>query len=76
MSGYQTKVYVVQKATRDGVLGEVIAVKLAYGPAHAIAKRFAPATVHFVVADKSESPNLMAPLGDQGGKPLIANTPR
>ena len=58
MSSYTTKVYVVQKADADGVLGDVIAVKLTHGAAHAIAKRHAPAMVHFAVADKSDALNV------------------
>ena len=53
MSGYVTKVYVVQKAD-----GEVIAVKLTHSSAHAVAKRHAPARVHFAVADKTEELNV------------------
>jgi hypothetical protein len=55
---YETKVYVVQKADRDGNLGEVLAVKLSHGSAHQIAKDHAPAKVHFVIADKSETLNV------------------
>jgi len=58
MSGYQTKVYVVQQAERDGALGPILAVKLSHTAAHAIAKRHAPAKVHFVIADKSEQLNV------------------
>lgn len=58
MSGYTCKVYVVQKADRAGRLyGEVIAVKLTWAEAHAIAKAFAPAKVACVVADKTPHPN-------------------
>ena len=53
MSNYTTKVYVVQKAD-----GEVIAVKLTHGAAHAIAKRHAPARVHFAVANKADELNV------------------
>ena len=58
MSSYQTKVYVVQKADPNGVLGDVIAVKLTHGAAHAIAKQFAPCRVHFAIADKSDELNV------------------
>ena len=58
MSHYVTKVYVVQKADHDGVLGDVIAVKLTHGAAHAIAKQFAPCRVHFAIADKSNELNV------------------
>lgn len=61
MSGYQTKVYVVQKADRDGVLGAVLAVKLTHKAAHTVAKAFAPAKVHFALADKSDQPNMEPP---------------
>ena len=46
MSGYTTKTYVVQQADREGVLGDVLAVKLTHAAAHAIAKRHARAIVH------------------------------
>ncbi len=58
MNGYQTKVYVVQKAGPNGVLGDVIAVKLTHGAAHAIAKAHAPCKVHFAIADKSDEVNV------------------
>ena len=58
MNGYQTKVYVVQKADHNGVLGDVIAVKLTHGAAHSIAKQFAPCRVHFAIADKSDELNV------------------
>jgi hypothetical protein len=54
---YSCKVYVVQKADRDGTLGRVLAAKLTFQAAHAIAKRFAPARVHVVDADKTEDIN-------------------
>ena len=63
MSGYQTKVYVVQKADHYGVPGDVIAVKLTHGAAHAIAKQFAPCRVHFAIADKSDELNVAQRLG-------------
>lgn len=54
-AGYKVKVYVVQKADRQGRLqGEVLAVKLTHTAAHAIAKAHAPAKVTCVLADKSE----------------------
>ena len=59
---YEVKTYVVQKVDGDGRLGAVIAVKLTWSAAHAIAKRQAPAKVLFAVADKDESPNV-----DQNG---------
>ena len=58
MKGYQTKVYVVQAADTAGVLGKVLAVKLNHSAAHAIAKKNAPARVHFVIADKSDTLNV------------------
>ena len=51
MSSYQTKVYVVQKSDVEGNLGRLLAVKLTHAAAHAVAKRHAPAKVHFVLAD-------------------------
>ena len=48
----------MQKFDREGNPGELLAVKLTRGAAHAIAKRNAPATVHFVLADKSDCPNV------------------
>ena len=55
MSGrYAVKVYVVQKADREGRLhGDVLAVKLTHAAAHKIAKEHAPAKVSCVMADKS-----------------------
>jgi len=58
MSSYQTKVYVVQKSDVEGNLGRLLAVKLTHAAAHAVAKRHAPAKVHFVLADKSEQLNV------------------
>ena len=55
---FQTKVYVVQKADPEGKLGQLLAVKLTYAAAHEIAKKNAPAKVHFVVADKSPEKNI------------------
>jgi surfactin synthase thioesterase subunit len=55
---YEVKTYVVQKADVDGVLGEVLAVKLTYEAAHRIAKQHAPAKVHFAVADKTPERNV------------------
>lgn len=55
---YTAKVYVVQKADRLGnLLGPVLAVKLTFEAAHEIAKKFAPAKVTFVMADKTVEPN-------------------
>lgn len=56
---YACKVYVVQKADRQGTLGEVLAVKLTHEAAHAIAKRMAPAKVICVMADKDDCLNAM-----------------
>ena len=50
---FQTKIYVVQKYDRQGNPGEVIALKLTFSAAHAIAKANAPASVGFSIADKS-----------------------
>ena len=58
MSSYQTKVYVVQKADAEGNLGKVLAVKLTHTSAHNVAKRCAPAKVHFVIADKTDFLNV------------------
>lgn len=58
---FQVKVYIVQKYDREGVPGELIAVKLTHTEAHAIAKRAAPAKVHFGIADKTHLVNLMDP---------------
>lgn len=58
MSQYVCKVYVVQQADRQGnLIGEVLAVKLTHRDAHAIARRFAPAKVTMVIADKTPEPN-------------------
>lgn len=54
---YQTKTYVVQKMTRDGNDGPVIAVKLTFQTAHDLAKTHAPARVVFAIADKSDDLN-------------------
>jgi len=43
MAAYTSKIYIVQKYDRQGQPGEVIAVKLTFAAAHAIAKEFAPA---------------------------------
>ena len=45
----------MQKFDREGNPGAFLAVKLTQGAAHAIAKRNAPAKVHFVIADKSDA---------------------
>jgi hypothetical protein len=63
---YEVKVYVVQKGDHEGNLGEILAVKLTYGAAHAVAKQHAPAKVHFAVADKAESRNIFS----HGGLPF------
>ncbi|MCA1775269.1 MAG: hypothetical protein LC676_06570 [Loktanella sp.] len=55
---YTAKVYVVQKADRQGNLhGPVLAVKLTHADAHAVARAFAPARVTCVMADKTPDPN-------------------
>lgn len=59
-AGYQTKVYIVQKAT-----GEVLAAKTSFGPAHTLAKIHAPARVLFAVADKGLGLNVMEHEADQ-----------
>ena len=54
-SKFAVKVYVVQKADRQGRLhGDVLAVKLTHTAAHQIAKDHAPAKVTCVLADKTE----------------------
>ena len=55
---YEVRVYVVQKADHEGRLGDLLAVKLTYAAAHAIAKRKAPARVHVVTADKTDDLNV------------------
>lgn len=58
MSKYTVKVYIVQKADRQGNLyGPIIAAKLTHFEAHQIAKEYAPAKVTFVIADKTMHPN-------------------
>lgn len=53
-SKFVVKVYVVQKADRQGKLyGDVLAVKLTHEAAHAVAKANAPAKVTCVLADKT-----------------------
>lgn len=71
--GFATKVYVVQLADRDGNLGDVVGVKLTHGPAHALARRLAPATVHFVIADKTELANASEHADDQDGEDCLRN---
>jgi amino acid permease len=56
---FDVKTYVVQKFDHDGHPGDVLAVKLTFAAAHAIAKRYAPSKVLFSVADKDESPNVV-----------------
>ena len=54
-SKFQVKVYVVQKADRQGhLVGDVLAVKLTHGAAHQIARANAPAKVTCVMADKTD----------------------
>ena len=55
---YEVRVYVVQKADREGNLGDLLAVKLTFAAAHEIAKRKAPARVHVVTADKTADWNV------------------
>lgn len=55
---YIVKVYVVQKADKEGKLGELLAVKLTWTEAHTIARRNAPAGVTPVIADKTEELNV------------------
>lgn len=57
MSKFNVKVYIVQKADRDGTLGDIVAAKLTYDAAHKIALKNAPAKVHCVIADKSTYAN-------------------
>lgn len=54
MSGFSTKVYIVQRAS-----GEVIGAKTAFGPAQAMAKQNAPARVLFALADKTNDRNVV-----------------
>ena len=57
-SKFAVKVYVVQKADRQGRLhGDVLAVKLTHAAAHRIARDNAPAKVTCVLADKTGFPN-------------------
>lgn len=58
MAAYTSKIYIVQKYDRQGQPGEVIAAKLTFAAAHAIAKEFAPAKVVFAIADKDVKPNI------------------
>ncbi|MBY0560010.1 hypothetical protein [Hyphomicrobium sp.] len=60
MSGYVTKVYIVQKFDRDGTPREVIAAKLTFSSAHQLAKDNAPAKVIFAIADKTLQVNVPA----------------
>lgn len=57
-SKFAVKVYVVQKATREGTLvGPILAAKLTHDAAHQIAKKHAPAKVTCVLADKDPEEN-------------------
>jgi hypothetical protein len=56
---FETKTYVVQKYDREGHPGNVLAVKLTWAAAHAIAKKQAPSKVIFAVADKDEMLNVV-----------------
>jgi len=58
MAAYTSKIYIVQKFNRKGEPGDIIAVKLTFAAAHAIAKEFAPAKVVFAIADKDVKPNI------------------
>lgn len=56
MGHFEPRIYIVQKAdpqTRK-LTGEILAVKLSAGPAHKIAKQFAPAKVTCIPADKTD----------------------
>jgi len=58
MGRYVCKTYVVMKVDRDGYLyGAPLAVKLTYAAAHKIAKRYAPARVFCLIADKDNDLN-------------------
>lgn len=58
MGRYTVKTYVVQQADVKGNLtGPVLGVKLTFKEAHDIAKRFAPARVICILADKTDKPN-------------------
>jgi hypothetical protein len=61
MKRFTAKVYVAQQADREGRLGDILAVKLPFAAAHAIAKANAPAKVWLFVADKSPLPNSPVP---------------
>ncbi len=55
---FRIKVYIVQRATRDGILtGEVIAAKLTFTEAQSLAKAHAPAKVTMLFADKTPFAN-------------------
>jgi hypothetical protein len=56
---FETKCYVVQKFDRDGSPGAVLAVKLVWVAAHALAVKHAPAKVIFSVANKDEFLNVV-----------------
>jgi hypothetical protein len=58
MSGYTTKVFIVQRAT-----GEVIGAKLNFQAAHALAKKEAPCRVIFAIADKDDRSNVGPSVG-------------
>lgn len=58
MSKFVAKVYIVQQAdARGNLFGPVIAAKLTFLAAHEIAKKFAPAKVTTIIADKTNLPN-------------------
>jgi hypothetical protein len=66
MSKFVARVYVVQKADREGNLyGDVLAVKLTFEAAQALAVRYAPAKVTMVLADKTHLIN--GPHADKVG---------
>ena len=60
MSGYSTKIYIVQKAD-----GEVVGAKTAFTPAHILARKHAPAKVLFSVADKTDKENVVGHASNQ-----------
>lgn len=53
MSGYEVKVYIVQRAS-----GEVIAAKLRLDEAVLLRRQYAPARLLFAKADKTLLPNV------------------
>ncbi len=52
------KVYLVQRARDDGTIDpEILAAKLTHAAAHEVARRYAPARIVSLVADKSLEEN-------------------